>query len=338
MKRILALSLFVWSFHATPAELIGAGSSSVNNMMNDFIERYNKIGPDHVKYFGGGPKDGLKKIKEWKVDFAISVVPILPYELKRSHLMQFPIMVLGFVVVVNVPGLHSGDLVLNGDILAAIFRGKITYWDDDDIQKINLKLALPHLPIVVVHRSDLAGSTFTLTNYLSKVNLRWLLFMGDGFDVDWPVGVSASGNDGMAKKVSSLPGAIGYVELSTARHYGLSYVDMFNRSRVRISPSSVALQSAVDNVDFRHAEKFYVFFTNQGGIKSWPLLAGSYVLLRTDSVSPNTRAVLRFFQWCLTHSQGTAQKMDAIVLPPDVIARINQSWLKEFNWQSTSIK
>lgn len=261
------------------------------------------------------------------------MVPILPFELKKSHLEQFPLLVLGFVVVINIPGVHSGDVVLNGDLLAAIFRGKIQYWDDSDIQKLNPKIPLPHLSINVVHRSDLAGSTFTLTNYLSKVSLRWLLFMGDGFYVNWPTGVSADGNDNMAIKVLSIPGSIGYVELSTARHFGLAYVDMVNRKGVRTSLTHAALQSAVDNVDFRHAEKFYVFFTNQGGAKSWPILAGSYVLLRTDHPSARTISVLRFFQWCLTHSRDTAQKIDAVELPPDVIARIYQTWNQDFNWQ-----
>jgi phosphate transport system substrate-binding protein len=224
-------------------------------------------------------------------------------------------------------------MVLNGDLLAGIFRGKIKFWDDEDIQKLNPTLNLPHLPIVTVQRADLAGSTFTFTNYLSKVNLIWLLLMGDGFSVDWPTGISAVGGDGVAKKILETPGAIGYDELSTAVKYRLSYVDMYNRRGIRVRISRTSLQSAVEDADFKDAEDYYLFFTNQGGVKSWPLLAGSYVLIRTDENPSAIYPVLNFFYWCLTHSHETALKINAIELPTDVVSKIEQEWQYNFGWK-----
>jgi phosphate transport system substrate-binding protein len=318
---------------AQAAPLTGAGSTSAKNLINLFIVKYNESSQQKVIYVGAGPNDGLKKINSRKVDFAVSVVPILPFELKKNHLMQFPFVVLGFVVAVNIPGVRSGEMVLSGDLLADIFRGKIKYWDNEEIQKMNPNLNFPHIPIVPVQRADLAGSTFTFTNYLSKVNLIWLLLMGDGYYVDWPSGISTNGGEGVARKILQVPGAIGYDELSTAVQYRLSYIDMFNRSGKRVHISRPSLQSAVDQADFKNSEDFYLFFTNQGGVKSWPLLAGSYILLRTDSDRETTKKELDFFYWCFTHSNSVAKKINAIELPAQIVSQIEQEWQDEFNWK-----
>jgi phosphate transport system substrate-binding protein len=338
MNKLLLLIFIAVNFgiYASADTLQGAGSSSSSNLMNDFTKKYNASNPQQVVYHGSGPADGFKKIKAKQIDFAISVVPILPFELKQEHLVQFPLLVLGFVIAINVPGVHVGDMVLNGDVLAEIFRGKIQYWDDTSIQKLNPKLNLPHINIVPIYRSDPAGSTFAFTNYLSKVNLLWLLFMGDGFTVDWPSGQGGVGGEGVAKKISTIPGSIGYIELSTAIKDKLIYVDMFNRAGARVRISRTSLQSAVDDADFKDAEDYYIFFTNQGGAKSWPLLAGSYVLMRSDTSPAAALNILKFFHWCFVHSHSTAMKIGAIELPPSVVTKIELEWNEDFGWTASA--
>jgi phosphate transport system substrate-binding protein len=314
--------------------LHGAGSTSAANLVNELAWQYEKSNSQQkIVYQGLGPSDGLKKIKANKVDFAISVVPILPFELKHAHLQQFPLLVLGFVIVLNIPGVKVNELVLNGDVLAGIYRGKIVYWDDSAIQSLNPKLPLPHLSIVAVHRADLAGSTFAFTNYLSKVNLAWLLMMGDGFSVDWPSGVGAIGNEGVAKKIKSVAGSIGYIEFSTAVRSKLVYAEMINRTGSRVAISHASLQSAVNDADFEDAEDYYIFFTNQGGKKSWPLLAGSYVLMRTDMAPVKAQNILKFFSWCFAHAGPTALKIGGIELPPPIVRGIEHQWVSHFSWQ-----
>jgi phosphate transport system substrate-binding protein len=311
---------------AQAAQVTGAGGTAINPVLEVWAAKYAKAGGDQINYQPIGSGGGIKQIEAKTVDFANSDKPLMHDELAANNLAQFPEVIISIVPIVNIPGIAAGQMVLNGDLLAKIFLGKITRWNDPAIKALNPRLPLPSQAILVVHRSDGSGTTFNFTNYLGKVNADWQKAVGADTAVEWPVGVGGKGNDGVAAEVTQERGAIGYVEYAYAMQSKLIWTDMVNAAGKRVQPTMAAFQAAAANADFSKVQDFYEILTNQAGAQSWPITAATYMLLRTDYPAERNRSVLKFLDWALKNGQGDARQLDYVPMPDGVVKQIEASW------------
>src|SRR5271169_2715978 len=217
MKSVLCAAVLAAGVSvASAADISGAGATFPYPLYAKWADTYKKDTGIGLNYQSIGSGGGIKQIQQKTVTFGASDMPLEPKELAKAGLVQFPTVVGGDVPVVNLDGVKSGDLVLDGPTLANIFLGKITKWDDPAIKKLNPNAKLPSNAIVVVHRSDGSGTTFIFTDYLSKVSPDWKSNVGASTSVEWPAGIGAKGNEGGSNNVAQTKGAIGYVEYAYA--------------------------------------------------------------------------------------------------------------------------
>ena len=207
-------------------------------------------------------------------------------------------------------------MVLDGPALAKIFLGEIKSWDDPAIKKLNPKAKLPSQAIVVVHRSDGSGTTFIWTDYLSKVSPDWKSKVGANTAVEWPAGIGAKGNEGVANNVLQTKGAIGYVEYAYAKQNKMTFVDMINKDGKRVAPNAQGFQAAAANADWANAPGFYQILTDQPGAKSWPIAGATFILMHATPEDPAAAAeALKFFSWAYEKGGKQAEELDYVPLP-----------------------
>ena len=239
----LALALGL-STPAAAIDLTGAGATFPYPIYAKWAEAYRAKSGVGMNYQSIGSGGGIKQIQNKTVDFGASDMPLKPEELEKDGLVQFPTVIGGDVPVVNLEGVKAGDLKVTGPVLADIYLGKISKWNDPAIAKLNPGAKLPDSDITVVHRSDGSGTTFIWVNYLSKVSPEWKQKVGEGTSVAWPTGVGGKGNEGVASYVQRVKGSIGYVEYAYALQNKMTYVQVQNRDGTFVSPSSETFKAA----------------------------------------------------------------------------------------------
>jgi len=231
------------------------------------------------------------------------------------------------VPVVNLEGIKPGELVLSGEVLGDIYLGKITKWDDAAIAKLNPKLKLPTDAITVVRRSDGSGTTFNFTDYLSKSNADWKSKVGSGTAVEWPAGVGAKGNEGVAGNVGQTKNAIGYVEYAYAKQNKLTYAALINKAGKTVQPTIAAFQAAASNADWAKAPGYYVILTDQPGEASWPITAATFILMHKDATDKAaSQEAIKFFKWSFEKGDKMAEELDYIPMPEPVVKLIEKTW------------
>src|SRR5215467_5951445 len=258
---------------ATPAlaaDISGAGATFPYPIYAKWADAYKKETGIGLNYQSIGSGGGIKQIQAKTVTFGASDMPLSGADLNKDGLAQFPTVMGGVVPVINVEGIKPGELVIDGDTLAKIYLGQIKTWNDAAIQKLNANLKLPATPIVVVHRSDGSGTTFLYTDYLSKVSADWKSKVGANTAVEWPVGIGAKGNEGVANNVSQTKGSIGYVEYAYAKQNKLTFTKMINKEGKTVSPTSATFAAAAAETNWSAAPGFGVILTNEGGNATWP--------------------------------------------------------------------
>jgi phosphate transport system substrate-binding protein len=231
---------------------------------------------------------------------------------------------------VNIPGIRSGDLTVDGPTLAKIYLGEITKWDDPAIRTLNPNARLPSTAIAVVHRSDGSGTTFIFTNYLIKVSPDWKSKVGNNTAVAWPIGIGAKGNEGVAANIGQAQGAIGYVETAYAKQNNLTTMKMVNKDGKTVAPTPEAIQAAASNADWVGSPGFYVLLTDQPGATSWPIAGATFILFH-KRVQDATAAheALKFFDWAYANGGRMAQDLDYIPMPANVVGAIKKVWAAE---------
>jgi phosphate transport system substrate-binding protein len=233
----------------------------------------------------------------------------------------------GIVPVVNLDGVKSGDLVIDGPTLAKIYLGTITKWNDPAIKVLNAKVDLPDLAIAVIHRADGSGTTFNFTDYLSKVSPDWQSKVGESTSVEWPTGIGAKGNDGVANNVAGTNGAIGYVEYAYAKQNHLTFADMVNKDGKTVAPTVEAFQAAAANADWAKAPGFYIILSDQPGANSWPMTAATFILMYKKPVDvAASNDALKFFTYAYDKGAAMAKDLDYIPMPDNVIALVKKAW------------
>ena len=332
LKRatLVAFALVASACAALAVDISGAGATFPFPIYAKWAEAYKASTGTSLNYQSIGSGGGIKQIKARTVTFGASDQPLKPEELQAAGLIQWPQIIGGIVPVVNLEGVAPGALTLNGELVAKIFLGEITSWDDAAIKKLNPKAKLPSSPIVVAHRSDGSGTTFNFTNYLSKVSPTWKEKIGESSAVEWPVGVGAKGNEGVANAVANTKGSIGYVEYAYAKQNKMTYVKLANKDGKVVAPTAESFQAAAASADWAKSPGFYEILTNEAGAKSWPITAASFILLPKSPQDPAATAeALKFFAWAYANGGKAAEELDYIPLPANVVALIKKTWATE---------
>ena len=283
---------------AAAADISGAGATFPYPIYAKWADSYKKETDTGLNYQSIGSGGGIKQIEARTVTFGATDKPLGGDELDKNHLIQFPTVMGGIVPVVNIEGVAPGDLVIDGPTLAKIFMGEITNWNDPAIAKLNPNAKLSDAAIAVVHRSDGSGTTFNFTDYLSKVSADWKTKIGENTSVEWPVGVGAKGNEGVAANVAQTAGSVGYVEYAYALQNKLTFTKMMNAAGKTVAPEAAAFQAAAEGADWSSAPGFGIILSNQPGDATWPMTAATFILIPTDPHDPAAAAdALKFFDW-----------------------------------------
>ena len=308
-------------------DISGAGATFPYPIYAKWADAYKKQTGVGLNYQSIGSGGGIKQIQAQTVTFGASDMPLPPKDLEKSGLVQFPTVMGGVVPVVNLDGVAPGTLVLDGPTLANIYLGNITSWDDPAIKKLNPDLKLPTQAIAIVHRSDGSGTTFIFTNYLSKVSADWQSKVGSSTSVEWPAGIGAKGNEGVANNVAQTKGAIGYVEYAYAKQNHLTYTKLINKSGKTVAPTAEAFSAAAANADWLGTPGFSVILTDQPGDQSWPIAGATFILIPKKPPDPAAAAeALKFFSWAYAHGGEMAEALDYVPLPESVVKAVEKMW------------
>ena len=279
-----------------------------------------------MNYQSIGSGGGIRQIGAKTVDFGASDMPLTPEKPAQGGLQQFPTVIGAVVPVVNLEGIKPGDMKLTGEVLAGIYHGKITKWNDPAIVALNPDLKLSDQDIGVVRRADGPGTTFVFPNYLSKVSSEWKEKIGEGTAVQWPVGLGGKGNEGVSAFVQRLPGSTGYVEYANAKQNKISHPNMPNKEGQFVEPSAESFAAAAEGADWSKSA-FYEILTNEPGAKSWPITSATFILMHKTQDKPAQAAeVLKFFDWAYANGGDMALELEYVPLPKATVELIRASW------------
>jgi phosphate transport system substrate-binding protein len=312
---------------AQAADISGAGATFPYPIYAKWADAYKKETGNGLNYQSIGSGGGIKQIEASTVTFGASDKPLPGEELDKFGLAQFPMVMGGIVPVINIEGVKPGEIVIDGPTLAKIFMGEITKWDDAAIKKLNPSSKLPSDAIAVVHRSDGSGTTFNFTYYLSDVSADWKSKVGSDASVEWPTGIGAKGNEGVANNVAQTKGSIGYVEYAYALQNKLTYAKMINKDGKTVAPTSEAFQAAAAGADWKSKPGFGVILANQPGAATWPMTAATWILMYKQPKDTAASAeALKFFDWAYKNGDKMAEELDYIPMPDSVVADVQKMW------------
>ncbi|BCD59880.1 MULTISPECIES: phosphate ABC transporter substrate-binding protein PstS [unclassified Nitratiruptor] len=310
---------------ANADKISGAGATFPVPLYYEWAYDYEKLTGVEVNYQSIGSGGGIKQISFRTVDFGASDKPLKPRQLNRKKLYQFPAVIGSIVVVYNIPGIADMQLQLENKDLAEIFLGKITFWDDKKIAEDNPGVKLPHKKIVVVHRSDGSGTTFNFTYFLSGVSEAWANSVGTGKAVDWPVGIGGKGNEGVSNLVKQTPYSIGYVEYAYKLQNHFTAAAIQTKSGKWVQPTEENFKAAAAHAKWGPKNHFYQVLALQPGDNSYPIVAGTFILLPREKSETNKK-VTAFFDWAFRNGDETAKKLGYIPLPASTKEKIQSYW------------
>lgn len=312
---------------AAAEEITGAGATFPAPVYTRWAEQYAAQGGDSLNYQAVGSGAGVTQIINRTVDFGASDTAVSPERLASQRLLQFPAIIGGVVVAVNIPGVDGNALRLTGPVIADIYLGRIRMWNAPQIRALNPGMTLPAIAIAPAYRADSSGTTNIFTNYLASVSLPFQTTIGAGNSVSWRAGIGAPGNAGVAGAVRNTRGAIGYVEFAYATENNMQVATLQNRSGQWVRPSSQAFQAAAAGANWANAPNLAVSMINTAGAPNWPIVGPSYILIPKNPTDPDrARRALAFFDWAFRNGQAAADQLHYVMLPASVQATIRQRW------------
>jgi phosphate transport system substrate-binding protein len=327
---VVAIGLGAVAFSAHAQQITGAGSSFAAPIYGKWGDAASSATGIKLNYQAVGSGAGINQINNRTVDFGASDMPVAADQLAAHKLMQFPTVIGGVDIIVNLPGVKPNELKLTGAVLADIYLGKLTKWNDKEIAELNPDLKLPATAIASVHRADGSGTTFVFTDYLGMQSPEWKSKVGSSTSVSWPGGAGAKGSDGVAGTVRQIPGGIGYVESAYAEQNHLTTTMMKNPAGNFVAPTMETFAAAAASADWSKVENFAIDLNNQPGAQSWPIESATFVLLPTDPKDvAQSAAVKKFFDWGFSHGSDIAKQLLYIPLPASVQTAIRAAWQKE---------
>ena len=340
-RATLAAAVAGLALSATPVlaqQITGAGATFPAPVYAKWGEAAKAAIGIELNYQAIGSGGGQNQIINRTVDFGASDAPVDGPKLETNKLLQFP-MVMGAVVpIVNLPGIEINKLKLTGELLADIYLGKITKWNDPKLVELNRGLALPNLAIAPVYRADGSGTSFVYTSYLSAVSPEWKEKVGASQSVKWPAGNGAKGNDGIAATVKQVKGAIGYVENAYATQNKLTTTELRNKAGQFVAPTMAAFSAAAASGDWAAAPNYAVNLIDQNGATSWPIVSATFLLVPMDPKDP-VRAgnVLKFVDWAYNNGAKIANDLEYIPLPKAVQDSVRGAWRTKVKANGASV-
>jgi phosphate transport system substrate-binding protein len=331
--RILLLAAAAAMGISAPAQaatIAGAGATFPYPLYAKWAEAYKAKSGTGVNYQSIGSGGGIRQITSKTVDFGASDMPLKPDLLQKNGLVQWPQVMGGVVLVVNLKGVGPGQLRLDGKTVAEMYLGRLTKWNDPQIAKLNPGIKLPDKAIATVHRSDGSGTNFIFTHYLSGVDPEFQAQIGENTAVEFPGGLGGKGNEGVAAITARTDGAIGYVEYAYALQNKMAYALLRNHDGNFVSPGSLTFQAAAANADWAKAPGFYLLLTDQPGKDSWPITGATFILMHRHQANPEkAKEVLNFFDWAYRHGDKMAEQLDYVPMPPTVTGLVEEMWKHE---------
>ena len=323
IKRVLisltaGLTLSAAALTVQAADITGAGATFPYPIFAKWAEVYKKIENVSLNYQSIGSSGGLRQIRAKTVIFGASDAPVTGEQLEKDGMVQFPVILGGVVPVVNIQGVASGELKITGEVLADIYMGTISNWNDPKIAALNPTAKLPNQAITVVHRADGSGTSFIFTDYLSVVSKAWADKVGKGAAVKWPAAssVGGKGNEGVAANVTRIKGSIGYVEFAYAKRNNIPYMQMLNKSGKYVRPDDATFAAAAANADWFGTPGMGISLVEQKGDAAWPITGASFVLMyKEPSDKAASQSVIKFFTWAFKDGQKLALDLDYVPLP-----------------------
>ncbi|MBE0568810.1 MAG: phosphate ABC transporter substrate-binding protein PstS [Deltaproteobacteria bacterium] len=336
---VVALSIGAVSGASAEMAINGAGATFPYPLYSKWFYEYSNANPGvKFNYQSIGSGGGIKQITAGTVDFGATDAPMSEEAMGKlpGPIFHLPMAMGAVVVVYNLEGVPSG-LRLTQDLLADIFLGKITRWNDPKIFGLNKDLKLPNADIVVAHRSDGSGTTDIFTNYLSTVNAVWRAKVGRGAAVKWPVGLGGKGNEGVAGVVKQTPGAIGYVELAYAKQNNMTVASLRNREGQFVAPTIEATSAAAAGAAKTMPADFRVSIVDSPGKESYPIAGLTWLLVYKDQKNEAMgKALVQFLKWAIRDGQKMEEALDYAQLPKPVVDMVDKT-LRQINYQGKSL-
>ena len=331
MKHFLsAVFLSLVAFATSATEITGAGATFPYPIYAKWAEDYQRATGIKLNYQSIGSSGGVKQIRGGTVHFGATDAPLKVEDLATAGLIQFPTVLGGVVPVINLDGFKPGELQITGTVLADIYLGTISKWNDARIAALNPGKRLPDQAITVVHRADGSGTTFIFTDYLNEVSKDWADRVGKGAAVKWPAasGVGGKGNEGVAANVSRVKGSIGYVEYAYAKKNNIPHLKMQNRDGRYVDPDDTTFAAAAKDADWFKTPGMGISLVNQKGQNAWPITGATFVLVyREPKDVKATQEVLKFFAYAWDKGGKSALDLDYVPLPKAVTDRIKfEQW------------
>jgi phosphate transport system substrate-binding protein len=328
LASLTAVAAAAFLTAAVAADISGAGATFPAPVYSKWAEAYKKETNVGLNYQSIGSGGGIKQIEAGTVTFGASDKPLEQKELEANGLVQWPMVIGGVVPTVNIEGVKPGELVLDGATVADIYLGTISKWNDAKIKALNPTLTLPNQAIAPVYRSDGSGTNFLFTTYLSSVSAKFNADVGADASVQWPTGLGAKGNEGVANMIARTGGAIGYVEYAYVKQNKLTYAKMKNHDGKVVTPEIKSFQAAAGNADWSKAPGYYLILVDQAGSESWPITGASFILMHKDSKdAADALTALKFFSWAYEKGDKMAEELDYVPLPDNVVKMVEQTWM-----------
>lgn len=327
MKKLFATILAVTTITASAADITGAGATFPYPIYSKWAEGYKKETNVGLNYQSIGSSGGIRQINAKTVTFGASDAPVSGADLDKNNQVQFPAVIGGTVPIINLDGFKPGELRITGIVLAEVFMGNITKWNDPKIQALNPGKKLPNENITVVHRADGSGTTFNWTDYLSTVSKEFADRVGKGAAVKWPASssVGGKGNEGVAANVARIKGSIGYVEYAYVKKNKLNYMQLQNKSGKYVHPDDITFAAAAAGADWFSVPGMGLSIVDQRGDNVWPVTTASFIIMYKDPADKKaSQEVLKFFDWAFKNGKKDALDLDYVPLPDSLTAQIRQ--------------
>jgi len=327
IRYIIAFFLAAMSMSVTAADITGAGATFPYPIYAKWAEAYKKETGVGLNYQSIGSSGGIRQINAKTVAFGATDAPVSGADLDKNGQVQFPAIIGGTVPVINLAGFKPGELRITGPVLAEVYMGMITKWNDPRLAALNPGKKLPDQNITVVHRADGSGTTFNFTDYLAAVSKDWADRVGKGAAVKWPAAssVGGKGNEGVAANVTRVPGAIGYVEYAYVKKNGMNFMLLQNKSGKYVAPDDLTFAAAADGADWFSVPGMGLSIVDQRNANAWPISSASFIIMYKDPADKkSSQEVIKFFDWAFRNGQGLARELDYVPLPDTLTAQIRQ--------------
>ena len=327
MKQLFAILLAAVSITVSAQTITGAGATFPYPIYSKWSELYNKETGVALNYQSIGSSGGIRQIDAKTVTFGASDAPVAGDKLAANGQVQFPAIIGGTVAIVNLDGFKPGELRITGPVLAEVFLGEISKWNDPKLTALNPGKKLPDLEITIVHRADGSGTTFNWTDYLTAVSTKWADRVGKGAAVKWPAAssVGGKGNEGVAANVQRVKGSIGYVEYAYVKKNNLVFLQLLNKNNKYVSPDDLTFAAAAAGADWFSVPGMGVSIVDQKGDAAWPVSTASFIIMYKDPADKKaSQEALKFFDWSFKNGKKAAEELDYVALPDSLTKQIRE--------------